>query len=103
MPAEALDAEVTALLPSGDDGQAELSTKQLLDRLWPPALALFSSAATAVLVFPFFTFVPSCGRLGGMLPQVHTMTKTCTLPDTVTARINVHVGDAIPPWALEWV
>ena len=38
--------------------------------MWHPALALFLSASTAVLLFPFFTYVPLHGRMDGLLPQV---------------------------------
>ena len=47
-----------------------LTTPALVRRVWKPALALFLSASTAVLLFPFFTYVPQQGRMDRMLPQV---------------------------------
>ena len=47
-----------------------LTTPDLVRRVWMPAAALFLSASTAVLLFPFFTYVPLQGRMDGMLPQV---------------------------------
>lgn len=39
--------------------------------LWPVATALFLSAFTSILLFPFFVYVPMVlGPLGMMLPQV---------------------------------
>ena len=47
-----------------------MTTAALVRRVWHPALALFLSASTAVLLFPFFTYVPLHGRMDGLLPQV---------------------------------
>ncbi len=47
-----------------------MTTPELVRRVWHPALALFLSASTAVLLFPFFTYVPLHGRMNGLLPQV---------------------------------
>ena len=38
--------------------------------MWPAAAALFLSIAASMLVSPFFTYVPSSGWLGDLLPQV---------------------------------
>lgn len=42
----------------------------VLSRVWPVAGAVAVSVGTSMLLFPLFTYVPSSGWLGMMLPQV---------------------------------
>ncbi|KAK9813902.1 hypothetical protein WJX73_004060 [Symbiochloris irregularis] len=39
-------------------------------RIWPAAVALFLSVGASMVVAPFFTYVPSSGSTGDLLPQV---------------------------------
>lgn len=55
---------------STDAADQEVDTQELLRSIWPAAVALFLSISTSTLVFPFFTYVPSSGFFGEMLPQV---------------------------------
>ena len=48
----------------------EPSASRIMTGIWPAAFSLFLSVGTSILVFPFFTFVPTSGYLGSMLPQV---------------------------------
>ncbi|KAK9849775.1 hypothetical protein WJX84_003292 [Apatococcus fuscideae] len=47
----------------------EPSASRIMTGIWPAAFSLFLSVGTSILVFPFFTFVPTSGYLGSMLPQ----------------------------------
>ena len=49
---------------------SEPSASRIMTGIWPAAFSLFLSVGTSILVFPFFTFVPTSGWLGSMLPQV---------------------------------
>ncbi len=61
-----------------------MTTVALVRRVWHPALALFLSASTAVLLFPFFTYVPLHGRMDGLLPQVMRPSPVPAYPCTDT-------------------
>ncbi len=52
--------------PVGTVG-AKLST---LAAVWHCVLALFLSGTYFVLIFPFFTYIPTSGLLGAQLPKV---------------------------------
>ncbi len=46
------------------------STGRVLEAIAVPAVVLCSSISTSVLIFPFFTYVPSSGHMAEYLPQV---------------------------------
>lgn len=38
--------------------------------IWPVMTSLFLSGVVGIMVFPFFTYVPSSGWLNDLLPKV---------------------------------
>ena len=38
--------------------------------IWPVMISLFLSGTVGIMVFPFFTYVPSSGWLKDLLPKV---------------------------------
>ena len=38
--------------------------------IWPVMISLFLSGVVGIMVFPFFTYVPSSGWLDDLLPKV---------------------------------
>ena len=60
----------SAPLDAGRKEDMDVPTDVLLLATWPAAAALFLSVSTSILVFPFFTYVPTSGYLGDLLPQV---------------------------------
>mmetsp|Transcript_14139 Transcript_14139/g.42675 ORF Transcript_14139/g.42675 Transcript_14139/m.42675 type:complete len:478 (+) Transcript_14139:565-1998(+) len=52
------------------DGQQARSAARRLISIWPVAAALFFSAFTSIMLFPFFAYVPMTPYLGVMLPQM---------------------------------
>lgn len=73
MPAEASEA----LLEEGSMGgsllshphETQMSLSKTWCRIWPAAVALFLSVGASMVVAPFFTYVPSSGSTGDLLPQ----------------------------------
>lgn len=62
---------------SPDSQRAGRDMWLLAAEIWPAAAALASNACCATLLFPFFTFVTSSGRLGPLLPQVNSCSTSC--------------------------
>ena len=71
-------------------------------RVWMPAAALFLSASTAVLLFPFFTYVPHGGRMNAMLPQVPALTAHSIAAWLQTSGKHVLRVIRAQPWSLSW-
>ncbi|KAK9817758.1 hypothetical protein WJX72_001709 [[Myrmecia] bisecta] len=51
---------------SGDHGHL----REVLAGIWPAMVALFLSGTVGILVFPYFTYCPSGGQFGELLPKV---------------------------------
>lgn len=44
--------------------------------IWPVMISLFLSGVVGIMVFPFFTYVPSSGWLNDLLPKVSSCLHT---------------------------
>jgi hypothetical protein len=57
--------------PLDDGGGGDVaSLGRVIATIWSTLVALFCSGCIGILIFPFFTYVPSGGLLGEMLPKV---------------------------------
>ena len=45
-------------------------TMDVVRGIWPVMISLFLSGVVGIMVFPFFTYVPSSGWLNDLLPKV---------------------------------
>lgn len=45
-------------------------TMEVVRGIWPVMISLFLSGVVGIMVFPFFTYVPSSGWLNDLLPKV---------------------------------
>ena len=45
-------------------------TMEVVRGIWPVMISLFLSGTVGIMVFPFFTYVPSSGWLKDLLPKV---------------------------------
>ena len=46
--------------------------------IWPVMISLFLSGVVGIMVFPFFTYVPSSGWLNDLLPKVTSLSVLLT-------------------------
>lgn len=83
--------------PSVIKRDASMATSHVLEAIAVPAVVLCSSIATSVLIFPFFTYVPSSGHMAEFLPQVvHVRAALCDAQTLVPWSSVEAPPDALP-------
>ncbi|KAA6418939.1 MAG: hypothetical protein FRX49_11043 [Trebouxia sp. A1-2] len=65
-------------------------TMEVVRGIWPVMISLFLSGVVGIMVFPFFTYVPSSGWLNDLLPKVLFFS-------TIIANL---VGRTLPKWKM---
>ena len=53
-------------------------TMEVVRGIWPVMISLFLSGVVGIMVFPFFTYVPSSGWLNDLLPKVTSLSVLLT-------------------------
>jgi hypothetical protein len=72
--------------------------------IWPVMISLFLSGVVGIMVFPFFTYVPSSGWLNDLLPKVVVCTahkhvplaQVCKCPCMLYQSRNLRAVDKFP-------